>query len=76
MIEHINVVLATSKTWLLPKRAVWIYPDQEKPPSGKILLLTIGNIAVTGVWTEDGRYKAWQHLLKRDKAHEAELGYE
>jgi len=52
-----------------------ICPDQEKPPSGKNLLLTIGNIAVTGVWTNEGRYKAWQRLLRRDKVHAARLGW-
>jgi hypothetical protein len=53
------------------KRMVWIYPDQEPAPRGvKIALLTIGNIEVTGNWTDDGRYKAWQRLFSRDKEHE------
>jgi hypothetical protein len=53
------------------KHMVWIYPDQESPPRGvKIALLTIGNIEVTGNWTDDGRYKAWQRLFSRDKRHE------
>jgi hypothetical protein len=56
------------------KHMVWIYPDQESPPRGvKIALLTIGNIEVTGNWTDDGRYKAWQRLFSRDKEHEKNL---
>lgn len=49
----------------------WIYPDQKKPPRGvRIALLTEGNIQVSGEWTDDGRYKAWQLLYSRDKEHE------
>jgi hypothetical protein len=56
------------------KHMKWIYPDQEPAPRGvKIALLTIGNIEVTGNWTDDGRYKAWQRLFSRDKEHEKKI---
>ena len=73
---HFDAKVAKRKAWIVEEdRPHWVYPDQEKPPSGKVLLLTIGNVCVLGTWTNDGRYKAWQHLLKRNKAHEARLGY-
>lgn len=53
--------------------AAWIY---ERPRQrGKMHLLTIGCISVTGVWSgELGQYYlAWAPLLKRDKAKEREI---
>ena len=60
----------SAKGYEADKNLRWIYPDQERPPRGvKLALLTIGNIQVTGDWTE-GPYKAWQRLFTRDKEHE------
>lgn len=53
--------------------AAWIY---EKPrQKGKMHLLTIGCISVTGDWKgELGEFfLAWSPLLKRDKQKEAEI---
>lgn len=53
--------------------AEWRY---EKPKhNGKMLLLTIGGVLVTGVWRGDlgENYLAWAPLLKRDRAKEAEI---
>lgn len=46
----------------------WRY---DPPPRGvKLFLLTRGGIAVTGNWTDDGRFIGWQYLFKRDKSKE------
>lgn len=55
----------------------WIYPaaGQPTPPGGaKVLLLTIGSVAVIGSWTSDGRYLAWAPLPKRNRQLEVEKG--
>lgn len=45
------------------------------PPYGvKLNLLTKGCVAVTGKWSDDGRYIAWQYLFCRDKELEEKLG--
>lgn len=57
--------IATSATY-------WLYRN---PPYGvKLNLLTKGGVAVTGKWSDDGRYIAWQYLFRRDRQLEAELG--
>lgn len=50
----------------------WIYPHQQKPPSGKLFLLNEGNSATTGEWGNGFGWKAWQHLFDRDKVAEAQ----
>lgn len=52
-------------------RTKWIYPHQQKPPSGKLFLLNEGDCATVGEWGNGFGWKAWQHLFDRDK--EAEL---
>jgi hypothetical protein len=48
-----------------------VYWRYDHPPMGvKLFLLTKGGIAVTGNWSNDGRYLGWQYLFKRDKAKE------
>jgi len=51
----------------------WIYEKPER--NGKMQLLTIGGISVTGSWRgELGEfYFAWAPLLRRNKAREAEI---
>lgn len=51
------------------------YNYRDPAPRGvKLTLLTIGNVQVTGEWSDDGGYKAWAPLLKRDKELERKLG--
>lgn len=62
------------KTYLASHAPEFNY-DDPAPKGIDLTLLTIGNKQVTGHWTDDGRYKAWAPLLKRDKVRERELGY-
>jgi hypothetical protein len=59
----------------------WRYLETEQPPlNTKIMLLTVGNQQLEGVWKgkplgQNKHYKAWSGLLSRDKLVEATLGY-
>ena len=51
------------------------YRYTEPAPRGvKLTLLTVGNVQVTGEWSDRGGYKAWAPLIKRDKEQEKALG--
>lgn len=55
----------------MPVAVADIYWRYDDPPRGvKLFLLTKGGVAVTGPWSTDGRYIAWQYMFKRDKAKE------
>lgn len=58
-----------------PGEVYWRY-EVPKATDSKVLLLTVGGVAVTGNWTgKFGQYFiAWAPLPKRDKAQEARLG--
>ncbi len=53
--------------------AGWVYEKPKK--NGKMQLLTIGGVAVSGTWRGEvgDFYLAWAPLLKRDKVKEAEI---
>lgn len=49
-----------------------IYWRYDAAPRGvKLFLLTKGGVAVTGTWSDNGGYLAWQSMFKRDKTKEA-----
>lgn len=51
----------------------WLYPADHTPPTGvKLALLTRGGVQVTGQWSGDGSFTAWQYLFRRDKTKESE----
>ncbi len=54
----------------------WRYPANGEPAEMgvEMQLLTVGRVAVTGFWTDDGRYIAWAPKIQRDKALEERLG--
>lgn len=66
--------MTTAKSYVTAPTSEWVY---EKPQHGgaKCLLLTVGGIAVTGVWSGElgQHYLAWAALPKRDKAREREV---
>ncbi|RQT19388.1 hypothetical protein DF044_01630 [Burkholderia contaminans] len=66
--------MTLGKNYVTAPVSEWVY---EKPQHGgaKCLLLTIGGIAITGVWQgEVGQYYlAWAALPKRNKGQEAKL---
>lgn len=62
------VATATVSTWRYP-----VAGDELPPGGSKVLLLTVGGVAVTGPWTHDGRYIAWAPLPRRAKDKEAAM---
>lgn len=45
----------------------WHY-DNKAPRNTKLWLLTVGEVCVTGNYTDDNRFLAWSPMLKIDKA--------
>ena len=58
-----------------PNDIYWRYTEPA-PRGVKLTLLTRGNVQVTGDWTDNGGYKAWSPLIRRDKQLERQLGIE
>lgn len=55
-------------------RAAWRYAvPGDAVPSGRLLLLTCGGVAVIGNWKPDAGYIAWSDLPRRDLRREYDL---
>lgn len=71
--EGVVVRGSTEKSYAVSTNVMWRY---DTPPENvKVFLLTIGGIAVEGIWSKGGGFIAWHPLFKRDKEIESRLGF-
>lgn len=61
MSENRNMPAASGEVY-------WRDPEREPPPRGaKLLILTSGNVAVIGDWTDESNFVAWSPLPRKKK---------